>query len=281
MGHIKSQVWPAFWAATPYVLAAGLAWFGARQHTMTQSLAHARVHLTGFDAFLASVPSILVWSLFAAACVSGVIAFLIVLLRPPVSVTQAGVERGTDPTLLMKLDEEIRKREQAESERDTARQIKDHELGKARTVIQALEQQRDEASHHQIKWAAVTNFVVSYVRVTDLIALLNAAAVQMDARMPSHGGKGLTDIVMEFMRATEANEKDFAELRPKVIRVKTEVQAQHDLMDANLTDEKLTSPVKTPQQVREMIDGLETVALKLRNLIADAAVKAVDFKNQP
>ncbi|MGB6062982.1 MAG: hypothetical protein WBG27_14870 [Candidatus Aquilonibacter sp.] len=192
-------------------------------------------------------------------------------------------ESGSNTSLLMRLDEEIRKREQAERERDTARQIKDHELGNMRSVLQAIEQQRDEALRDRLKWAGVTNLVVSLVRVDDLIPILEAACEKMDARMPSRGAStaGLTDVVLEFMRAREANDEEFGALRPKIIRVKTEVQAQHNLMGANLTDEKLTSSIETSQQIKKMIDGLKMIAVKLRDMIAIESAKAVDFKNQP
>lgn len=181
--------------------------------------------------------------------------------------------------LLIALDDEKRKREQAERERDTAQQMNDHVLGVMRTGMQGIEKQRDDALRDALKWAPVTNLIVGYVRVVELVPVLEDARARMDARRPAREGS-VTDVVLAAQQSAELNEKDFAGIRPRLIQVMTEVKAQHGLLNANLTEQKLTSYIRDSGAVREMIEGLNTLALILMRDIAEAAIKAVNYKSQ-
>ena len=53
---------------------------------MLSSLQHAHVHLSGFDAVLANVPSSLPWLFFFAAITSGLIVTTMTLRRKPTAI---------------------------------------------------------------------------------------------------------------------------------------------------------------------------------------------------
>jgi hypothetical protein len=186
-------------------------------------------------------------------------------------------ERVSEPeqnsSLRIALDNEKRIREQAERERDTAAQLKEHVEKRYGIISQRLDEAQRDYADALKKWAGVVHLIVSYYRIVDLYPSLEKVLEKMEARLPQNSFSS-GDPVADFMLTQEANEKDFRAVRPDLIKVVTELKISHGLFNEALSDDKIGWIINDPQQVQDIMKGLDAVSYSLRNDIAEAAIKA-------
>ena len=85
--------------------------------------------------------------------------------------------------------------------------------------------------------------------------------------------KVLTNVVEQFMRATNRVKGKFDAVHPDLVKVVADVKSRYGLMDAALTDTALTSDVTLIEQIKDMMRALDWFSVFLADMIAVKATK--------
>jgi hypothetical protein len=153
-----------------------------------------------------------------------------------------------------------------------------------RAVALATETQNDldELSAHSASWEDDSK------QLWELMPLIHSyqAAIKMFGKLVSFrdsmelisSSDNASNDAEKIAMAADRNEREFAELRPDLIRLVADLKTQYGIVNDKLTDGALAQPVVAQGSIIYLLDGFQNVVWRLRDKLVAKAATIDEFR---
>jgi hypothetical protein len=165
------------------------------------------------------------------------------------------------------------------AELEIARAIRDLAVALAYETQNEL----DELSAHSASWEhdskqlwELMPLIHSYQAAMRVFGKLASFRDSMELIRPSDNASSDSE---KIAMAAERNEREFAELRPELVQLVSNLKTQYGIVNDKLTGGALAQPMVAQDSINFLLDGLQTVVRRLRDKLVDKAATIDEFAN--
>ncbi len=122
------------------------------------------------------------------------------------------------------------------------------------------------------KWSRIAPLASDYTRIKRVSAMLESFVNNMTLHKSQRKGLTGREIIEEWLESTTVDNTEFDKVRPKVVRIVTDMMSRYGLSSTDLTHEIIAGQILTSKTVQAMAKALDAWATILGGKLADEAL---------